>query len=478
MEKELHKQSGRNMSPDAAIPLYEQIGYLAGATSVGTYSVLFGAFVLVYYTNVAHINPGLAASIIAISRIFDGISDLIMGRMVDNTKSKYGKARPWYLRVIIPAIICALLVFWQPSGLNGTFQMIYVFLTYNLAVTVCNTVMAVPDQSFVSYATMNAKSRSLLGGMHMLGVNVIVSLVVTSNFLKISTAFGNGDAYTQAGFLKTVIVFLIMYAVLSVICFLVVRERVSDIREDDDSDTVQEKIPVKTTMKSLFQNKYWLICTGITILVYILLGCSNGTTVYYTQYVMNDLNLQSSITQIYTLTMLAAMMVTIAFIILKLGKRNTIILGTIIAAIGYALPLFANSPAALHIGGALRGVGFGISSVPTGSILQDSLTYGLWKDGFSAVGMGNAAGSFANKLGNAFGTAILGWALQMGGFVSTAAVQTASAQKAITFMYATLPAIICVAMMVLALIYDLDGEKYNRIENDIKSGKFGSKREQ
>ncbi|GAA0792734.1 MFS transporter [Faecalicatena orotica] len=466
----------RNMSPDAAIPFYEQLGYLAGASSVGTYSIFFGTFILVYYTNVMHIDPGIAASIIAMSRIFDGISDLVMGRVIDNTKSKYGKSRPWYLRVIIPSIICALLVFWQPAGLNGTMQIIYVFLTYNLAVTVCNTAMAVPDFSYVSYATMNAKSRSFLGGIHMLGVNVIVPLVVTSNFLKISEAFGGGDAYTQAGFLKTIIVFLILYAVLSLICFLVIRERVSDIKESGDS--AQEKIPVKKTVKSLITNKYWLICTGITLLVYILMGATSGTTVYYAQYVAGNLDLQASITQLYTVTMLAALIITLVFIVGRIGKRNTIIIGSAIAAIGYALPLLANSPMALHIGGVLRGIGFGISSVPTGSILQDSLTYGLWKDGFSAVGMGNAAGSFANKLGNAFGTVALGWALQWGGFVSTASVQAAGAQSAITFMYATFPAILCAGMVVLAFIYDLDGEKYTRIEQDIKSGNFGSKRKQ
>lgn len=214
--KEVTKKMGRDMSPDAELPLSEKLGYLSGATGVGIFQALFGTFMLVYYTNVAHVHPGVAGTIIAISRIFDGVSDLIMGRLVDGTKSKYGKARPWFLRMIIPAAICTILAFWQQAGLQGTLQMIYMFLTYNLAVTICNTAIAVPEQSLISYSTLNAKSRSSLGGMHMLGVNVIVALVVTSNFLKVSTALGGGNPYTQGGFTATVAILYRHYS--SCIC--------------------------------------------------------------------------------------------------------------------------------------------------------------------------------------------------------------------------------------------------------------------
>ncbi len=186
-----------------------------------------------------------------------------------------------------------------------------------------------------------------------------------------------------------------------------------------------------------------------------------------------NLNLQGSITSIYTLTMLVALIFTILFVIGRLGKRNTIIVGSVIAAVGYFLPILTNTPVMLHVGEALRGIGFGISSVPVGSILQDALTYGLWRDGFSAVGMGNAAASFGNKLGTALGTVILGWALELGGYVSSATSQSISAVKSITFMYAVFPALLCAGMFILALIYDLDGEKYSKIEKDIKEGRIG-----
>lgn len=466
------KKTRRDMSPGASLPFYEKLGYLSGSTGVGIFQALFGTFMLVYYTNVLDVNPAVAGTIIAVSRIFDGISDLIMGRIVDRTRSKYGKARPWFLRMIIPGAVCTILAFWQPAGLQGTLQMIYMFLTYNLAVTVCNTAIAVPEQSLISYATLDAKSRSSLGGMHMLGVNVIVALVITSNFLKVSTAIGGGDPYTQKGFTITVVICMLLFAILSFICFLVSRERVSNITEDKEENAKDNAVPMKRVLRSLFTNKYWIICTGITILIYILMGATSGTTVYYAQYVAGNLDLQGSITSVYTITMLAALIVTILFVIGKIGKRNTMIVGMLIAVVGYFMPVITNTPVMLHVGAALRGIGFGISSVPTGSILQDSLTYGLWRDGFSAVGMGNAAASFGNKLGTALGTAVLGWVLQFGGYVSEAMVQSASAVNAIVFMFAIFPTIICVGILILAFVYDLDGVKYTRIEAAIKEGKI------
>ena len=466
----------RNMSPDAALPLYVKLGYLSGSTAVGIFQALFATFMMVYYTNVAHVNPATAGTVIAVSRIFDGISDLVMGRIVDKTKSRSGKARPWILRMIIPAAISVILAFWQPAGLAGTAQIVYIFLTYNLAVTICNTAIFVPEQSLISYMTLDAKSRSHLGGMHMLGVNVIVALVVTSNFMKISTAFGAGDPYTQKGFTSTIIVCMILYAVLSLICYLVTRERVSDLGTEKE-EVKSGEIPTGKVLASLFRNKYWLLTTGITILVYILLAATAGTTVYYAEHVAGNLDLQGSITQIYTLTMLAALIVTLVLLIGRLGKRNTVLVGMVFSVIGFFLPVLSHTPTMLHLGAGLRGIGIGIASVPVGSILQDSLTYGLWKDGFSAVGMGNAASSFANKLGTALGTAVLGWVLAGGGFDGAKAVQDTSALTAITFMYAWLPTILCAGILVLAIFYDLDGAKYTKIEQDIKAGKIGDKKE-
>ena len=121
------------------------------------------AFLLVYYTNVIGASAAAAASIIAISKFLDGISDLAMGYIVDHTHSKWGKARPWIARLCIPLAVCTVLMFSVPSAFAGKVQIAYMFLTYNLVSTIFYTGINVPYATMQGLMTMNQYERGLLG---------------------------------------------------------------------------------------------------------------------------------------------------------------------------------------------------------------------------------------------------------------------------------------------------------------------------
>ena len=125
----------RDLSPDAKLRFPDYLGYFFGAgTNIAGYIV--SAFLLIYYSNVLYLGLTQVGVVMAISKCFDGVSDILMGRIIDKTKSKYGKARPWYLRMILPLSMCMLFLFWMPPGLSETWKYVYVFITYNLASTV------------------------------------------------------------------------------------------------------------------------------------------------------------------------------------------------------------------------------------------------------------------------------------------------------------------------------------------------------
>lgn len=379
---------------------------------------------------------------------------------------------------MIPAVICVFLSFCQPAGLKGTAQIIYMFVTYNLSITLCYTMLSVAHMSMLGLMTMNQKSRGVAGGMHMIGANVIGSLLVNSFFLKMSKAFGGGDVYTQKGFALTVAVYLALYVVMTGIAFFLVRERVNAVHEKTkDSDKEPQAtsgVGTGKLLKSLVSNKYWVLCVGMCTLVYFLMGASSSGTIYYCQYVIGNIDMQPLLTSIYTLSMLPALFITIGFVG-KLGKRNTLLLGMAISAFGWLLPIVSQSTIVLIIGALGRGIGFGIGGVPTGSIIQDALTYGLWKNGYNAVGMGNAANSFSCKIGMALGTVVMGFLLDIGNFDSTLAVQSATSLTSIKIIFTWLPGLVCIAIILLAFFYDLD-KKYVAIETDIKAGNIGEHR--
>ena len=95
-------------------------------------NAVLGSFLTIYFTNAAFLDAGIIATIIAVSKVFDGISDLIVGNMVDRTHSRYGKARVWLMRMCIPFAVSTILLFFVPQSLPDAVKYVYVFIMYNL----------------------------------------------------------------------------------------------------------------------------------------------------------------------------------------------------------------------------------------------------------------------------------------------------------------------------------------------------------
>ena len=471
----------RDLSPDAKLRFPDYAGYSFGAGSNIMGAVISG-FLLVYYSNVLFMELTAVGTIMGLSKIFDGVSDLFMGRIIDKTKSKYGMARPWYIRMIIPTIVSSLALFWVPGGINDAWRYVYIFITYNLVTTVCLTANGVAHSSMIGFMTLNTKSRGVVGVISMIS-NTIFTILVTNFFLKISRFFGSGDVYTQKGFTLTVLVYLGIYAVCAVMAFLLTRERINNttsvVQEGCDAQAEpvnSADVPVWTAVKSLLQNKYWIICIIMCLGFYFLMTYSSSATIYFSQYILDDLDMQGKISSILYGVLLVGIVAALP-VMNKFGKRNTMAIGLIVSAIGWFMPQFSLDKTYVIVAAAVIGVGFGFIAAPAGSFLQDTLTYGMWKSGVSAIGMGNAVFSFVNKLSSALGVVVLSFVLDVGNFDASLATQPASALNAIKLLYIWLPTIICVVCAIISIFYDLD-KKLPAIDEDIKAGRIGDKRTQ
>lgn len=459
----------RDMAPDAKLTGLDYLGYFFGA-GTNILNLIVSAFLLIYYSNVLYLGLTEVGTVMAVSKVFDGVSDLIMGRIIDKTKSKYGKARPWYARMIIPTTVCVLLLFWMPAGFKGMMQYVYVFVTYNLVSTVCYTANAVAHASMIGFMTMNTKSRGMVGVMSMAS-NTVFTILVTNFFMKICRFFGGGDAYTQKGFTCTLICYIVLYAVSAILAFLLTRERINNVMPAQDTE---EDVPIKVALLSLVQNKYWILCNVMCLGFYFLMSFASSATVYFAQYIMKDLDLQGTLSSTLYIVLLFGLVAALP-VMMKIGKGNTMRIGLIISAIGYFIPQLTLQKSAVVGAMAIVGIGFGFIVAPAGSFLQDTLTFGQWRSGVSAIGMGNAVFSFVNKLSSALGIVVLGWVLDLGKFDAKLSVQPASALSAIKFLYIWLPALICVICVFLSAFYDLD-KKLPFLEKEITAGRIGTKK--
>ena len=236
----------------------------------------------------------------------------------------------------------------------------------------------------------------------------------------------------------------------------------------------EEDVPIKVALLSLVQNKYWILCNVMCLGFYFLMSFASSATVYFAQYIMKDLDLQGTLSSTLYIVLLFGLVAAL-LVMMKIGKGNTMRIGLIISAIGYFIPQLTLQKSAVVGAMAIVGIGFGFIAAPAGSFLQDTLTFGQWRSGVSAIGMGNAVFSFVNKLSSALGIVVLGWVLDLGKFDAKLSVQPASALSAIKFLYIWLPALICVICVFLSAFYDLD-KKLPFLEKEITAGRIGTKK--
>lgn len=142
--------------------IFERFSYGCGDFGCNIIYTAMSAFLLFYYTDYANVSAMAVGTIMMVSRIFDGVSDIIMGVIVDRTRSKYGKARPWILRMCIPFAVSGILLFSVPASWASTPKLVYVFITYNLVSTVIYTAINVPYSALNALMTQDPYERSVL----------------------------------------------------------------------------------------------------------------------------------------------------------------------------------------------------------------------------------------------------------------------------------------------------------------------------
>ena len=402
-------------------------------------------------------------TIMMISRVFDGISDIIMGVIVDRTHSRFGKARPWILRMCIPFAISGILMFSVPASWSSTPKLVYVFITYNLVSTVIYTAINVPYSALNALMTQDSYERSVL--------SIFRNLLATAGTLTINTFtlplveyFGNNaSAWT-----KTFVVFGFVSIAAFLCTFFGTKERVR--ANEAGEQKVEENVPFVTGIKALFQNKYWIMMTGMLALFFLMYSVNGGATVYYAKDILGDKNLVSTINGIFNIVQILGMFF-IAMLVKKFGKRNVFSLGLILDIIGMLVLNFSGgSMPVIVVSSVIRGIGNACGGATMWAMVSDTIDYGEWKTGYRTEGLVNSACSFGYKIGNGIGSALLGVILEVGGYVGNAAAQTASALTSIRICFVWIPIAVYACGLIIMKFYHLDKE-FDGILADLKARK-------
>lgn len=417
-----------------------------------------------YYTNVVGASAAAAASIIAVSKILDGVSDLIMGYIVDHTHSKWGKARPWIARLCIPLAVCTVLMFSVPSSFAGSIQIAYMFLTYNLVSTIFYTGVNVPYATMQGLMTRNQYERGLLGNFRNL-LATAGTMTINTVVLKMTGFFGGGDSYTQKGWTLTFVVLMIVFVVLNMFMFFTCKERVVE----GGGEGKKENVSFMKGLAGLVKNKYWILLVISVFSMYFMMSTFFGSAVYFTMYNMGNDDYYAMVSNLLSIAQIVTLFIT-PFLMKITSKRNLMMVGMAIATVGFILSGVTTNYTIICVSSVIKGIGFGCGGATMFGCLQDAITYGEWYNGYGTAGMGNAASSFCMKVGSGVGTAALGWILAAGGFDPNLGSQSASALTSITVAFAWVPVITSVICVICMALFNLD-KYYPQVVADLEAGK-------
>lgn len=450
----------KHNDPEASLGWGERIGFGAGRFGFQLINAVIGSFMTIYFTNVAFLDAGIIATIIASSKVFDGISDLIVGNIVDRTKSPMGKGRVWLFRMCIPFAIATVLLFFVPQNWPDMLKYVYVFLMYNLVNAVFMTFMFVPYFSMISLVSRNGYERGLLGNISEI-FSTLGSIAINTFFVTMLTKFSSSveNIYTQRAFTVTMIIICIVMVAIVLLCVAFTKERVTDEGSEgaQGAEHKEEKVDTAAALKALFTNKYWLIMILAMFTVFFVVIMYSVGAVYYAQYVLEDMGMFSWMANSISIAQFAVMFIT-PFFMKKFGKRAIYTLGMGMLSVGFlGFGLFGTTIPMMILFNVLKGAGLGMAGGMSLGMLADSITYGKMKTGVDAVGMGNAASSAAQKLGMGLGTAVLGWILSGAGFDATldaqGIAQPESVVTAIQFLYNWIPLILCAVVFIIMLFF-------------------------
>lgn len=429
--------------------------------SLGGQVIILG-YLSIYASTVLGMPVGLVGGLMMASKIIDAFTDLFAGFIIDNTRTRLGRARPYEL-CIIGGWISTILLFSCPPGWSMVVKSIWLFCMYAVTCSIFQTFLYAAAQPYTVRAWKNRDQIIKLasyGGI----VTTLGGAVVSIGFPRLM-----GSLATSAGDWRSlVLIFAVPLALIGILRFVFVKEQF-----EPEGTRPDEKTSARQIFQMLKRNLYaWDV--GVMVGMHgMILGM--GAATYYFTYIVGDIRKYGTL-QAFTILMLALM-----FIFPKLMKKmsvaSLVILGCAIGAAGYLLNFFAGASMAMLI---VAFFATGFSQLPVAYLQSPMLMeVSAYNEYIGLPRMDSSASSvmnFMNKTFNALGAGLLGLLLQMSGFISStdsaaAVTQPDSAIFMMRCLYSLIPVVFMIVSILAARHFNKLSKKMPEIEASLKARK-------
>lgn len=419
---------------------YNKLGYGSGDVAGNVVYAFLSSFVMIYLTNAIGLNPGVVGTLIAVSKLFDGVTDVFFGSMIDKTHSRMGKARPWMFYGYFGCALTLIGIFAVPVSLGQTAQYAWFFICYTLLNAVFYTANNIAYSALTSLITKNSKERVQMGSYRFMFA-FATSLLIQSVTLQFVRMMGGG----AAGWRTVAIIYAIIGLIVNSISVLSVKElseeELSEDTETEEQYREDEKYGLIHAFRILIKNKYYLMICGTYILQQIYSAMIN-MGVYFMTYVMFNENLYSVFSWAVNIPLIIALVFTPTLVAKWKGMYKLNVASYTLATIGRALVVVAGYMGSVPLMlafTALAAIGQGPWQGDMNAVIATCSEYTWLKDGKRVDGTMYSCTSLGVKLGGGIGTAIAGWLLAASGFDGSLAVQAESTVNMLYIMYLWIP---------------------------------------
>lgn len=437
------------------LSIREKVCYGLGDTASNIIFQTVMMFLLIYYTDIVGLSPAVVGTMFLVVRIFDAVTDPLMGALADRTDTRWGQFRPYLLWLALPFGIISVLAFTAPD-FGDTGKLIYAFVTYTLLM-MAYTAINIPYSALGGVLTADPKQRVSVQSYRFV-FGMLGGLLVAACTMPLVNYFGEGD--NAKGYQMAMLAMSILGVAMFLACFAGTKERIPA--------SVRGESSFKRDVSSLWQNDQWrILClAGLFLLTGQVLRAT--LAVYYVKYY---LEVEDMVTPFITLGMIGSILgcACSGYIAKRMCKIKAYISLQLIAAGLCAAGYFIGKEQIVLAFGCyfLWNFFLQMATPLLWAKMADTIDYGHWKTGVRVTGMIYSAVVFFIKLGIAIGGALAGWLLAFYGYQADT-TQTAESQHGILLCFTLYPAIGSVLVAWVMRGYILDEKKVSEISNELK----------
>ena len=436
---------------------YNKVGYGSGDVAGNVVYVLLSAFLMIYLTDTAGLNPGVIGTLMMVSRIFDGFSDVVFGTLLDRTSTRMGKARPWMLWGFVGCAGMIIAIFAIPTELGETAKYAWFFIAYTLLNAVFYTANNIAYSALTALITRNGSERVQMGSIRFMfafGTNLLIQSITVGGV----AMFGGG----AAGWRTMAIIYALFGLAVNTLSVFSVKElSPEELAGDDDTTQKDDTLTVLESARMLLSNKYYLLILVVFLLTQVFTAMLN-MGIYFMKYILGDENLLGTFAWAINIPLIVGLLVT-PIIVKKFGEMYRVNLGGyVIATLGrlgvLVAAYFHNIPLMLVLS-AVASLGMSPLQGTLNAMIAEASEHTWLRTGKRIDGLMFSCTSLGVKVGGGIGTATAGWLLAASGYNGELSMQPDSAIQMLYVMYVWFPLI--ANALIFLLLTRLDVEKAN-----------------